>query len=519
MLQSIDYYAILPELILGGALLLVLIVDLFLPRDRKWLAMPLSLFGVLGSLAATLTFVGNVGGDNARSTFCTGPTAGWSEYPPLADALAAGGDCSFVVDNFAVLFKVIFLVSAAVVLLLSLNYFEEGRYYQGEYYFLLLVSFFGMLTIASSRDLIMLFISLELVSVPGFVIAGFRKTDTRSSESAIKFFLIGVLATAVMLFGMSLVYGLTGSLQLEVIARELATDARTPAALAAVGLVITGFAFKVSAAPFHFWAPDTYQGAPVPVAAFLSVASKAAGFTGLMAVCFIGFAPYADVWGPLLAVLAVITMTLGNLVAIQQRHMVRLLAYSSVAQAGYMLVPFGVAAAAGGRADLADAFAATLSYIAIYSIMNLGVFACVIAVARRTPRNLVADYRGLVKTSPVLAVVLAFFLFCLAGAPPGVAGLFAKFVVFRAAVDGQVVWLAVVMAVNTVIAAYYYLKLAFNLFAGLGEPAGEEPLARVRIPAPIVAAIGLTAVAALVLSVYPQVMLDVTPRAVFALAP
>jgi NADH-quinone oxidoreductase subunit N len=212
-------------------------------------------------------------------------------------------------------------------------------------------------------------------------------------------------------------------------------------------------------------------------------------------------------------------MTLGNLVAIQQRHMVRLLAYSSVAQAGYMLVPFGVAAAAGGREDLSGAFAATLSYIAIYAVMNLGVFACVIAVARRTPRNLVADYRGLVKTSPVLAVVLAFFLFCLAGAPPGVAGLFAKFVVFRAAVDGQVVWLAVVMAVNTVIAAYYYLKLAFNLFAGLGEPVGEEPLPRVRIPAPVVAAIGLTAIAALVLSVYPQVMLDITPRAVFALHP
>jgi NADH-quinone oxidoreductase subunit N len=498
VLQSIDYHTIAPELILGGAALLVLIVDLFLAPQRKWLAMPLSLFGVLGALAATLTFAGNVGGPG-RATFCD-----------------ANGGCSFVVDNFAVLFKVVFLVSAAVVLLLSLNYFEEGRYYQGEYYFLLLTSFFGMLAIASSRDLIMLFIALEIVSVPGFVISGFRKSDTRSSESAIKFFLIGVLATAVMLFGMSLIYGLTGSVQLSTIAERLASDPRTPAGLAAVGLVITGFAFKVSAAPFHFWAPDTYQGAPVPVAAFLSVASKAAGFTGLMAVCFIGFRPYADVWGPLLAVLAVITMTLGNLVAIQQRHMVRLLAYSSIAQAGYMLVPFGVAAASRGDADLNQAFAATLSYIAIYAIMNLGVFACVIAVARRTPRNMVADYRGLVKTSPVMAVVLAFFLFCLAGAPPGVAGLFAKFVVFRAAIDGQVVWLAVVMAVNTIIAAYYYIKLAFNLFAGVGEPAGEERLPAVSIPAPIVVAIGLTTVAALALSFYPQLMLDLTPRAVFA---
>jgi NADH-quinone oxidoreductase subunit N len=499
VLQSIDYHTIAPELILGGAALLVLIVDLFLAPQRKWLAMPLSLFGVLGSLAAVLTFAGEVGGQG-RSTFCA----------------PGGGACAFVVDNYAVLFKVIFLVSAVVVLLLSLNYFEEGRYYQGEYYFLLLTSFFGMLTIASSRDLIMLFISLEIVSVPGFVIAGFRKTDTRSSESAIKFFLIGVLATAVMLFGMSLLYGLTGSLNLDTIAERLAADPRTPAALAAVGLVITGFAFKVSAAPFHFWAPDTYQGAPVPVAAFLSVSSKAAGFTGLMTICFVGLAPYADVWGPLLAVLAVLTMTVGNLVAIQQRHMVRLLAYSSVAQAGYMLVPFGVAASAAGRGNLDAAFAATLSYIAIYGVMNLGVFACVIAVARRTPRNLVADYRGLVKTSPLLAVILAFFLFCLAGAPPGIAGLWAKFTVFRAAVDGKVVWLAVVMAVNTVIAAYYYLKLAFNLFAGLGEPAGEDALPAARIPAPVVAAIGLTTVATLVLSVDPRPVLDVTPKAVVA---
>jgi NADH-quinone oxidoreductase subunit N len=520
MLQSIDYVAILPELILGGTALLVLVVDLFLSQQRKWLAMPLSLFGVLGSLAAVLTFVGDVGGVG-RGTFCTVDfTRGEPVTALLAQNVRAHGlPCAFVVDNFAVLFKVIFLVSAVVVLLLSLNYFEEGRYYQGEYYFLLLCSFFGMLAIASSRDLIMLFISLEIVSVPGFVIAGFRKTDTRSTESAIKFFLIGVLATAVMLFGMSLIYGLTGSLQLGTIAQRLAVDARTPAATAAIGLVITGFAFKVSAAPFHFWAPDTYQGAPVPVAAFLSVASKAAGFTGLMVVCYIGFAPYADVWGPLLAVLAVITMTLGNLVAIQQRHMVRLLAYSSVAQAGYMLVPFGVAAASHGRADMGDAFAATLSYIAIYAEMYIGVFACVIAVSRRTPRNLVADYRGLVKTSPVLAVVLAFFLFCLAGAPPGVAGLFAKFVVFRAAVNGQVLWLAIVMAVNTVIAAYYYLKLAFNLFAGIGEPAGEDRLPAVRIPAPVGFAIGVTAIAALVLSVYPQVMFDVTPKAVFAAAP
>jgi len=494
MLQTIDYHAIAPELVLVSTALLVLIVDLFLPAERKWLAMPLSFAGVLGSLVAVVTMTDG----RVRGTFCHDD-----------------GTCSFVVDNYAVLFKVIFLGAALVVLLLSLNYFEEGRYYQGEYYFLLLCSFFGMLLIASSRDLIMLFISLELVSVPGFVIAGFRKTDSRSAESALKFFLIGVLATAVMLFGMSLVYGLTGSVQLVTIGERFGEVARTPAGAAAVGLVIVGFAFKVSAAPFHFWAPDTYQGAPVPVAAFLSVASKAAGFTGLLTVCYIGFAEYSDVWAPLLAVLAAITMTLGNLVAIQQRHMIRMLAYSSIGQAGYILVPLGVGATAGEDA-MRTAFAATLSYIAIYAVMNLGVFACVTAVARRTPRNLIVDYRGLVRSSPLLAVTFAFFLFCLAGAPPGLAGLFAKIQVFRATIDGEIVWLGVVMAVNTVFAMYYYLRVAFSLFAGVGEPTGDAPLEPVRVPAPIVAAIAITALAALAIGFYPEIVLHYTPLSVLA---
>ena len=496
MLQSIDYHAIAPELVLVGAALLVLIVDLFLPPERRWLAMPLSFAGVLGSLAAVVTLTDG----RVRGTFC------------LDD-----GTCSYVVDNYAVLFKIIFLGAALVVLLLSLNYFEEGRYYQGEYYFLLLCSFFGMLMIASSRDLIMLFISLELVSVPGFVIAGFRKTDSRSAESAIKFFLIGVLATAVMLFGMSLVYGLTGSVQLVTIGERFGVldAARTPAGAAAVGLVIVGFAFKVSAAPFHFWAPDTYQGAPIPVAAFLSVASKAAGFTGLLTICYVAFPSYSDVWAPLLGVLAAITMTLGNLVAIQQRHMVRLLAYSSIGQAGYILVPLGVAATAGDEA-MRTAFAATLSYIAIYAVMNLGVFACVTAIARRTPRNLIVDYRGLVRSSPVLAVTFAFFLFCLAGAPPGLAGLWAKIQVFRATMDGEIVWLGVVMAVNTVFAMYYYLRVAFSLFAGVGEPAGEAPLDPVRIPAPIFAAISITAVAAAAIGFWPQMVFHFTELSILA---
>src|SRR5712691_7676914 len=237
----IDYHALAPELVLAATIFLVLIVDLFLERDRKWLSMPVAFVGTAGSFAATLTLLG-------------------------AHRVLFGG--TYVVDNFAVLFKVFFTGVAMVVLLISVRYFREGRYYQGEYYFLILSSFLGMLTMPSSRDFLMLFISLELVSAPGFILAGFRKTDPRSNEAALKFFLISVLSTAIMLYGMSLIYGVTGSTRLTVIASKLATSAGSSnLALAAILLVVAGFAFKVSAFPFQFWAPDTYEGSPVPVAA------------------------------------------------------------------------------------------------------------------------------------------------------------------------------------------------------------------------------------------------------------
>src|SRR5205809_1666573 len=316
---AIDYHAIAPELVLAGTIFAVLILDVFLPRDRKYMSMPLAFLGTAGSLAATLTLIGTT-----RSTF--------------------GG--SYVVDDFAVLFKVFFTSVALVVLLISYRYFRDGRYYQGEYYVLILSSFLGMLTMPSSRDFLMLFISLELVSAPAFVIAGFRKTDPRSNEAAIKFFLISVLSTAVMLYGMSLIYGVTGTTRLSGIARHLAgPTGSSNLAVAAILLVVAGFAFKVSAFPFQFWAPDTYEGAPVPVAAFLATASKAAGFAGLLQLMFVAFAGPAEFWTPIFAALSVFTMTVGNLVALQQRQIVRLLAYSSIAQAGYMLLPFALVSA------------------------------------------------------------------------------------------------------------------------------------------------------------------------------
>src|SRR5918996_5227611 len=445
MNQSIDYHAILPEMILSATILLVLIADAFLSARRKWFTMPI---------------------------------------------------------GFVVLFKTFFLAVALLVLLISLRYFRDGRFYQGEYYFLLLTSFLGCLLMPSSRDLLMLFISLELVSAPGFLIAAFRKSDPRSNEAGLKFFLIGVLSTAVMLYGMSLIYGVAGSLNLGEIATALSEPlprGQESLVLAAILFVVAGFAFKVSAVPFQFWAPDTYEGAPVPVAAFLSVASKAAGFAGLLQLMFVGFAPAAEFWTPVFFALSVATMTIGNLVALAQTQVVRLLAYSSIAQAGYMLLPFALAG--GTAATDRAAFAAAVLYILLYAVMNLGAFAVVIAVVREAPGALIPDFAGLSRRAPVLAIAMATFMVSLAGIPP-TAGFWAKFFIFSAAIDrgGLGVWLARSMVVNSVISLFYYVAIARQMFMVDGE---QRPLTS---PALVSGVAALAAVAIVVLFVFPDLL-------------
>lgn len=503
-LQRIDYAAMAPLLVVSGMALVVLVADLFLPLARRGLALWLAVAGAVAALIAIAAV-----GPGERGTFCTPAAA-------LPGRVRVGPSCSYVVDHFTVLFGMVFCLAAVVVLLLSMAPLAQDRLPAGEYGFLVLCSLAGMLTLAGARDLVTIVVSLEVLTLPLYVLVGLRRADPRSAEAAVKFFLISVLSAAVTLYGASLLYGLTGSLHLDRIAAALAQreDLRDlPLTAAAVLLVLVGFAFKVSAVPFHWWAPDTYQGAPVPVAAFLSTASKAAGVAGLLLVLLAGFRPYADVWGPVLAVLAALSMTLGNLVALRQRHMVRLLAWSSVAQAGYILLPLGVAAGSAGRsgAVLRTAGAASLSYLSLYVAMNLGAFACVAWASRRTPRNALEDYRGLVRRSPLVAVALAFFLLCLAGLPPGFAGLFAKVVVFRATLVGEARILALIMAVNTVIGLYYYLRVAASLFAAPGAEEAQEAEPPARRPAPSTArplavAVGLTAVATIALGFAPQVV-------------
>ncbi len=483
--MSIDYHAILPELLLAGTALLVLLVDLYVEDGRsKVVANWLSLAGAVAASVALATLVGK----GTRSTF--------------------GG--SFVVDNYALLFKGLFLGSLILVLLMSQRYVSQGMAYQGEFYFLVLSSFVGMLLMPSSRDLLMLFLSLEIVSATGFIAAGFRKDDARSNEGALKFLLIGVLSTAVMLFGMSLVYGFTGSLRLDQIAAKLSTLGNEPAVVMAVFLVITGFAFKVSAAPFHFWAPDTYEGSPVPVAAYLSVASKAAGFAGLLQVTFVAFPSYSRYWAPAFAVLAAFTMLIGNVIALAQTNIVRLLAYSSVAQAGYMLVPFAVGAN-GSAAARHEAFQAVLVYLLIYAFTNLGAFAVVTLVNQRQPGNLIADYAGLGRRNGPLALAMSFFLLSLAGIPPA-AGWYAKLVVFKAAINGNrpgLTVLVVFMAVMTVVAFFYYLSIVGRMW--LADPPEDAPEGPITASPTLGVAITLATAGVIVLGVVPNLLVQYAP--------
>ncbi|MGH9194550.1 MAG: NADH-quinone oxidoreductase subunit N, partial [Acidimicrobiia bacterium] len=391
-MPSVDYIALAPELILIAAICGVLIADLMLPPRLAWLAMPISFAGVAATLAAVLYLAGD----------------------PVHRTL--GG--MFVVDPFAILFKLIFCLAALFVFAISYDYLKDDEIHQGEYYLLLLSSLLGMLTIASSRDLIAIFVALETISIPAFVLAGIRKNDLKSNEASLKFFLFGVLSSALMLYGMSLVYGVTGATNLSEIAVRLGESPPLEGlAILAVFFVVVGFGFKVSAFPFQWWVPDTYEGSPVPVAAFLSVASKTAGFVGLIQIMFVAFQDLADIWRPFIALVSVFTMTFGNLVALQQKHIIRLLAYSSIGQAGYIILPLGLISATDSALN-EQALVASAIYLLIYAFMETGAFACAIAYGKRGGGYMIEDYSGAWYRSPGLAFSMTVFLLSLAGVIP-----------------------------------------------------------------------------------------------------
>ncbi len=454
---AVDLHALAPEIIVVATVCVVLLVDAFTGEDARWTVSSLSGIGLLLALVPIVTLAMDG-----------------------TDRVMFGG--AYVVDDFALVLKALFVLSAYVVILLSTNYIAEGDYWESEYYMLVVGSVVGMMFMASSRDLISLFVALEMLSIPAYMLASWRKRDVKGNEAGLKYYLMGVFASAILLYGMSLLYGLTGSTILADIGEVVDGSADTaPLVTLAIVFVVIGFAFKVSAVPFHSWAPDTYEGAPTPVTAFFAVATKAAGFVGLMALVFVGFYGREDVYGPLLWVLAVLTMTIGNLVALRQTNVVRMLAYSGIAQAGYILAPLAVAGANGDVGT--QSLQAIVVYLLIYASMNLGAFAVVIAVARKTRSAELSR---------------------LAGIPPA-AGWFGKLEIFRSLVSADNLAgysLAVFVAVNSVIAFAYYGRLMRVMWMDEAPDGDRTPI---KVPASLAAAVVLTAVLTIVIGVFPAV--------------
>ncbi|WP_327295882.1 MULTISPECIES: NADH-quinone oxidoreductase subunit N [unclassified Streptomyces] len=501
LVQSVDWLAIAPPVIVAVTALIILVADLFVPDHRK----PLLGWTAVAGLAAAVLMLLPLRHGN-RSTFC----------------LTTGhGACSYTADHFTLAIQLLVLGGALLTALLSMSETGGDRLPAGEFWFLLLASASGAALLPASRDLATLVVALEVASLPAFALVGLKRGDRLSSEAALKFFLSSVTATAVTLLGVSFVYAATGTLYLTRIATAQAAPQLDTLAEAGVVLTLVGFAFKTAVAPFHFWAPDTYVGAPLPIAAYLSVIGKAVGFSGLILVTVVAFPGYADIWGPAIAVLAALTMTVGNAAALRQQatrahSAVRLLAWSSIGQAGYLLVPI---AAAGYTSDRETG--STVAYALMYAVVNLGAFATVALVARSRPGRRLSDYHGLYATRPFTALALAFFLLCLAGLPPGIIGLFAKVTVFQSAVDAGLGWLAAVMAVNVAIALYYYLRWTAVLFRTppvAAVPTGSatgDTAPGLRVPVPLTLTVALAAAAGAVLSVAPQLVLHFASGSLF----
>jgi len=474
-----------PELVLLATGLLILILDLIFHRDggrQDW--MPLvGVAGLIGALLATSLL--------------------WGTHESLLGGMLA-------VDSFALFFKVVAGLSTLLVILASWDYFKDKTPFEGEFFGLLVLAALAITLASASTDLIMIYLSMEFLSIASYILVGYLRNDPKANEGAMKYFLYGAIASAIMLYGMSLVYGVTGTTNLAGIAQVLASGQLTGGmlwlVLPALVMILAGFGFKIALVPFHHWSPDAYEGAPTPVTAFLSVGPKAAGFAILVRVFLVAFPSFQLDWVAVLAGISMITMTLGNVVALKQKNIKRMLAYSSIAHAGYILI--GFASVALESPSLFNGVNGVLLYLLGYLFSNVGVFVAVIAFENSTGSNQISDYAGLVKRSPWLAGTLFVLLLSLTGIPP-TAGFMGKFFVFAAALNVQFYVLALVGIVNSAIAAFYYLNVARYMFF---LPAEEET--RVRISPSLAVALGIATVVTLVIGLYPQPFIDFATQSV-----
>jgi NADH-quinone oxidoreductase subunit N len=460
----------------------VILLDLFVERKSI-----LAVVGFVGTLAA---------GGFAVSI--------WGASPESFNGQVA-------VDNYALFFKVLILGIAGLVILATTDYAAKLSRFRGEYYALILTSAIGLMVMAAGTDLITIYVGLELASISLYALAGFLK-EPKSSEASLKYLLLGATASAVLLYGMALVFGLTGHTNLAQIAaviQGLSLDrlAANPVLLLGVVLIAAGFGFKIAAAPFHMWVPDVYEGAPTPITAYLSVASKAAGFAVILRVFYTAFRLPDSLslqWGALFAALAAVSMTLGNLAAIPQSNIKRMLGYSSIAQAGYIMV--GLAAAGAASAD-AIGRSSVLFFLAGYAMTNLGAFIAIIAISGKVNSDLIQDFSGMGRRSPVIAAALTLCLISLIGMPPAV-GFMGKFYVFSGAVQNGLLWLVVVAVVNSVISAYYYLRVVKVMWF-------NEPVTADKVPSSwaLRLALGLTCLGVLVVGTLPAPIMKLAETA------
>ena len=480
-----NLYLLAPEISLCALALVVILLDLFI--GRKWILGVVSVVGLIVPAVFTIALWG------------TNETS-------FAGAL--------VIDEFSLFFNLFFLVMAALVILSSTDYAHKFTGFRGEYYALVLLAAMGMMLMASTRELISIYIALELTGISLYVLTGFLK-DPKSSEAGLKYLLLGAVASAVLLYGMAMVFGLTGTTHLEGIAAAISAEGllASPALLMGIVLLVAGFGFKIATVPFQMWVPDVYEGAPTPITAYLSVASKAAGFAVILRVFYEALGPVSLDWGIIFAVLAAITMTLGNVVAIAQTNIKRMLAYSSIAQAGYLMVGLAAVSTIAPDALGQSGPGALVFFLVSYALTNLGAFIAIIAISNKTGSDQIADYSGMARRAPLLSLALAFCLISLTGIPPTV-GFMAKVYIFSAGVNYGLIWLVIIAVINTVIAAYYYLRVVRVMY--LGAPLSEE-----RVPSSwaLRFALSIACLGVLVLGIYPWVLLKIAESAVGVFLP
>ncbi len=402
----------------------------------------------------------------------------------------------FVSDGYSTFFKLIFIVNLMLTVLISTKYLETLKINFGEYYSLILFATLGMMLMASAADIIILYLGLELMALSTYVLAGFIRYDIKSNEAAMKYLLLGAFASAILLYGTSMVYGLTGTTNLRGIAAYVvqAGIETNPLLTFSMILLAVAFSFKIAAVPFHMWAPDAYEGAPTPVTAFMSVGPKAAGFAVLGRVFITAFGSVQFNWAPVLIAIAILTMAVGNILALSQTNIKRMLAYSSIAHAGYMLL--------GVIAGTPDGMASVLNYMFIYAFMNIGAFAVIIMLRTETFKGEeISDYQGLSKTHPMTAALMLVFMFSLTGIPP-MAGFMGKFYLFMAAINAGYTWLVIVAVLFSAISAYFYLRIVMLMYM-------REPDAAVQLNSSpgIGLSLVVTATAVIVIGILPSKLL------------